>query len=297
MMIASKFVVRIVLWVLIQSLICPVSYSILLDIHLPLNPSSTEECVYNEALRWNKALQEINEDLINENGEQIEFIDFVAHHTPHVTLYLADFNIENELSSEIKKNINQTKLDALTKAIKDTVIEFKDEIKNSQVSSNLQYPCKIEISEPIVSAAYTMLDIRNNECLQLLSDRIVSNTKKFVHFPSPVPDWVYTIKDMKKREEKIELIQKYGSPNVFDGFEPHVTVSYEENVTNESIEWRESMVKELQTVLPSECTQEGDNLALGYTSLGGTVVQGPIIDIGMELFKAENHASVHAAIE
>merc|ERR1711991_1291258 len=41
-----------------------------------------------------------------------------------------------------------------------------------------------------------------------------------------VPAWVNNLPP-KEREEKIKLIHEYGSPNVFQGFQPHVTLAWD----------------------------------------------------------------------
>ena len=50
--------------------------------------------------------------------------------------------------------------------------------------------------------------------MQLLSDKIVNATFKFVTLPQPIPKWVYSLPE-PERSEKIEMVEKYGSPNVF----------------------------------------------------------------------------------
>lgn len=252
---------------------------LLLDIHLPVKMSS-QSCVYDEALLWNLAFQNMN------NGESsFEAIDFVSHHTPHVTLYLADFNMENEMipnesTHESIYNINQTKIDTLVKTLKTVVEEIKEEITQKDLRYNFKFPCNIQIIDSITNGAYTMLNIENNACLQYLSDKIVNRTMSFVHFPSPIPDWVQSISDPIERKQKIDLIEKYGSPNVFQGFTPHVTVSYNEE-SNADNERRKALVKDLQSEIPQKCMQNANFIALGYTSLGGTVLQGPIVDIDL----------------
>jgi hypothetical protein len=50
--------------------------------------------------------------------------------------------------------------------------------------------------------------------------------KKYVHRPPPVPDWVYSL-PLKERRRALELIERFGSPNVLDRFQPHVTVGFD----------------------------------------------------------------------
>jgi len=70
-----------------------------------------------------------------------------------------------------------------------------------------------------------MLGVTLTPCLQGLSDSLVNATSPYLD-PSAtqyIPSWVYNLPEDEK-EEKINLIHKYGSPNVFSGFQPHVTL-------------------------------------------------------------------------
>ena len=250
---------------------------ILLDIHLPLkNILNAHSCVYEEAIRWNAAFQKNkNKNRLNNEKNENEFIDFSCLHTPHVTLYLADFDVIESYDDEEGKYEMMELIQAIENAI--------DEIKEKKLDENMI--CSMEITDVTIQGAYTMLNIQKNACLQYISDTIVNHTKSFVSFPSSVPDWVYTIPDPKVREEKIELIREYGSPNVFEGFDPHVTVSFERNWDDndkDRVKARYNKVQRLNHDLPTKCNQTGQFLALGYTSTGGTVVQGPIVDIDLE---------------
>ena len=286
------------------SLLLPILYAVhaplvnglLLDIHIPLKPDSSQACVYEEALRWNLGLQK-EDDEDNENEGSFEYIDFLSQHTPHVTLYLADFDVENEdptsNSNDLESNVNQTKLELLTETIQDTISDIAFDVFEKQfIYTNFEYPCTMQISKPHVSSAYTMLDVQNNECLQYLSDSIVESTMSFVKFPATIPDWVNAIPDPETREMKIKMIETYGSPNVFEGFEPHVTVAYEKNFNTDNVYWRDFVVEELTWLLPTECEQTIDFMALGYTSMGGTVLHDPIVEENMLLFETDDIENV-----
>ncbi|GMH46528.1 hypothetical protein TrRE_jg8403 [Triparma retinervis] len=73
--------------------------------------------------------------------------------------------------------------------------------------------------------SYGMLGVANTPCLQGLSDAVVNATSPFLDpsAKSYIPSWVYSLPPAE-RDQKIALIHEFGSPNVFGGFEPHVTL-------------------------------------------------------------------------
>lgn len=65
---------------------------------------------------------------------------------------------------------------------------------------------------------WLFLNIERNPALQALSDVVVKKLSPHRVPKSSAPDWV------KDNPVKLENFMKYGSPNVFEGFEPHVTL-------------------------------------------------------------------------
>lgn len=49
---------------------------------------------------------------------------------------------------------------------------------------------------------------------------------RFMVPDQPIPDWVEGLPEPLK-SEKIAMIKKYGSPNVFSQFQPHVTLAWD----------------------------------------------------------------------
>ena len=59
-----------------------------------------------------------------------------------------------------------------------------------------------------------------------MSNAIVLATYQFAVSNQTVPDWVKNL-PQKEREEKEAYIKKYGSPNVFSQFDPHITLAWD----------------------------------------------------------------------
>eukprot|EP00762_Andalucia_godoyi_P000931 ANDGO_03835.mRNA.1 hypothetical protein DICPUDRAFT_160097 len=119
---------------------------------------------------------------------------------PHVTLYLTDFlgGSAPELSRRIR-----------------------------QIASSLPvgYACTFETTPSCVNgSAYTLWTVTNPPCLQYLSDLIVNRTVDLVVPDQPVPPWVWSLPH-DVAVKKADYVRRYGSPNVFDQFNPHITVS------------------------------------------------------------------------
>ncbi len=91
--------------------------------------------------------------------------------------------------------------------------------KRLSLLSGAFYECYIALNNTFTSDAYGMWTVNNNECLQLTSDTIVNATYDLIVPNQPIPSWVYKLPE-PERSEKIAMIKKYGSPNVFDQFQP-----------------------------------------------------------------------------
>ncbi len=225
-----------------------VAEAIELDIHLKLEQPS---CLYETALEANQNLHH------KSSTEQISFTGGKAF--PHVTLYLTHFQDD--------------KMDELMQRLK---------------SLNQRLPeQRIKIDGVHVNSAYAMYHALSTESLQLLSDTIVESTMDFIEPHQPVPEWVYNLPD-PARSKKIAYVEKYGSPNVFDQFDAHITVGYDDNtivggtstvVTADDISKIDSTAAQREQILldtldsPQACDFD-TILAIGVGAVGeyGTVV-------------------------
>jgi hypothetical protein len=270
--------------------------AILLDIHIPLHgqhghdhdtPHSASSCMHDVAMDMNQELRNLlaprNTNInVNINPEKV---DFTTKHTPHVTLYLADFMEDTDSMEE------------LVTVLKETV-------------PVLLVPCNMTLDQPLPYSAksgYAMIGVELSTCLQLLSDTLVHRTHHLITQPAPIPDWVYALKE-PLRSRKIHLIQQYGSPNVFSEFQPHVTVAYFEfgydnhydvTDTNSSSmiveqKWQE-MSEEFNssnsTTANHHCHGISKSIALGRSSVGGSVLKGPLIEIPFTSMLKSRHTT------
>mmetsp|Transcript_30479 Transcript_30479/g.72499 ORF Transcript_30479/g.72499 Transcript_30479/m.72499 type:complete len:286 (-) Transcript_30479:1504-2361(-) len=234
--------------------------SVYLDVHIPL----PEGCVKYNALLANRLLRRSNSH---------EEVNLFSTHQPHITLYLADFELEQTDDDEV---LNQTR-----------VAEMKDDIEKTnftQILSN-EPSCQLSLqaahNDPslfyFVNGAYTMLPVQKTDCLQILSDTVLSALKSYIRKPVKVPSWVNDLPE-SERIAAINRVEKYGSPNVKESFSPHITVGYDtesseafQAVTTSKIEvmdkWN-SLYKPVQ----NECVDEALAIALGRNGEGGTVL-------------------------
>ena len=167
-------------------------------------------------------------------------MDLFTKDIPHVTLYLADFDLEaNSLNASAPVTLNQTKVDAFVKTIGS--LNFTS-INAS--SCPLSFKAETTVATPtdsffsinndkyfIISGAYTMIPVEKNSCLQHLSDSLLAPLKKFLKMPADIPSWVNELPEEEKNN-RVSKIEKFGSPNVLEFFEPHVTVGYDEHYYN-----------------------------------------------------------------
>ena len=73
-----------------------------------------------------------------------------------------------------------------------------------------------------------MLDIQNSQTLQQLSNTVVKDLAKYRNKDYPAPSWV------KFYPNKLKSFEKYGSPNTFAEFNPHLTKYSRGRFTNRS---------------------------------------------------------------
>ena len=216
----------------------------LIDVHLPLKlvqNGTTALCPYHQALEANLRLRQLS---IKEE------IDFFSLHTPHITLYQADFDIINKTDEFIN---------ATAAAI----------ARINNTPCHISWPTSASAS--IVSHDYAMYPISNNDCLQTLSNRIVEALKGYIHQPPVIPDWVYSLPP-RQRRRALALIQTYGSPNVMERFQPHVTVGYD--CVYPSVR-RKRVLDSLET--PNMCQANLTVVSIAHVSVGGSVLQHGVI--------------------
>lgn len=110
---------------------------------------------------------------------------------PHCTLYMTSYPVGRQrlLAAIVRKIAKNTK-------------QFKVRSKGIEVAAS----------------DWLFLSLENNRELQALCDN-VANSLAFLRAKSDyVPEWA------KNMPAKVECIKKYGSPNVFSQFDPHLTL-------------------------------------------------------------------------
>jgi len=244
-----------------------------------------------------------------------EHVDLFMRHTPHVTLYLADFDLEVEEEAADDTDANgdagrtaNDSIDQAARALNLTkVAAFKDAIASlnfTEIISGWNCPLTFSVPEEDrnpnspsssfykINGAYVMLPISNTPCLQTLSTALLHALSSYLTHPIVVPSWVASLTE-PVRSASIFRSRTYGSPNVLEGFDPHVTVGFDETVVRVSgaaqdndadsssersnLQWRVDTMEEWNEAYRQErgtCMDEVQGIALGKTGVGGTVLAG-----------------------
>jgi hypothetical protein len=211
---------------------------IFVDIHIPVSGAS-----YDAAVAANQFL---NQKLGNSE------IDFKTLHTPHVTLYLTAWTCPVQDTQPLPSCVAQIE-DAVASAMYDLYIPGKFG------------PCEISVSAPYATGTYAMMNVSDTSgCLQRYSDLIVNATYTLSEPNQTAPSWVNSLPE-PERSEKIHDVKEYGSPNVFNQFQPHVSVAWSSSAAAVS-----AAVAALKT---KPTTFRGDIVALGSVGNHGTVLQ------------------------
>lgn len=116
---------------------------------------------------------------------------FIINHPVHLTLYLTSFQSKHIADIE-------SQLDTIAKNIKSF------DIKTTGFSAS--------------KSGFVMLDIQNSSYIQKLSDKVITNLSKYRDKDYPMPSWV------KYYPSKQQSFKKYGSPNAFAEFTPHLSI-------------------------------------------------------------------------
>jgi hypothetical protein len=149
-----------------------------------------------------------------------------------------------------------------------------------------------------INGAYTMLPIKSTPCLQTLSTTILNSVQSYLKLPIAVPSWVAELPE-PSRSAAIYRSRKYGSPNVMEGFLPHVTVGFDPTTADDTtpankhndpnseedsslslkdttnLQWRVNTMKQWNDAyeeVRETCLDNVEGIALGKSSVGGTVL-------------------------
>lgn len=218
--------------------------AVLLNVHLPLHSvkNSSELCPYTHALRANLFLKQA--------FPSTEEIAFMRVNSPHLTLFLADFDLATD------DNVTSL-LDGAQAAIRD------------------HEPCEVHWpTAPIVHGAYAMYPIQTTKCLRSLSSQLVRALQPYITRPQPIPDWVKGLPLLKKLQ-KLYLINKFGSPNVFGAYDPHVTVGYDETTSPE--ERLIILERAVADIHDGSCRATLATVAVAKVGVGGSVLQQGVL--------------------
>lgn len=127
-------------------------------------------------------------------------VDLQSTHTPHLTLFLADFNAEARAP-------NPGLLPALERA---TLSHRPLSLKTSGVSAE---------------GNYLFLNVEKTPGLQRLNDDLVEAARPFVAPNRPIPPWIQLLPE-PDRTLRTSLVKRYGSPGVGPCYIPHITLGY-----------------------------------------------------------------------
>ena len=266
-------------------------HSIHLDIHVPL----PKGCLKYHALLANRLLRSASRPPPAQTDDHnltqpTEQVNLFSEHTAHLTLYLANFDLEmnnnentplqtydgiNNNNIAVSTVLNQTKVDAFKNTI--------SSLNFTNVLAGLNCPLSFTTTSSKyddnsifynIQGAYTMVPIDITPCLQKLSDSILHSLKPYLKYPIEVPSWVAELPE-PDRSAAIYRTRQYGSPNVLQGFAPHVTVGYDPNLMANNLQWRIDTMNQWNDAykqIRETCIDQVQGIALGKTGMGGTVL-------------------------
>ena len=138
---------------------------------------------------------------------------FITKHPLHVTLFLADYDKTN-----VTELINQTKTIAQKQS--------KLVITTGPFSGNAK--------------SYVMLSVTNSKELQLLSNKMIYAFSNLRDKNAKIPQWA------RDNPQRRALFKTFGSPNVFQYFNPHFSVMEPVHLSGNQIK---HLTRELQPLI------------------------------------------------
>lgn len=88
--------------------------------------------------------------------------------------------------------------------------------------------CNVTLARPVVSGQYFMWNTEVPACLQQISDTLALELSRFRDKNQEVPEWVYNLPE-PDRTRRINLVRQYGSPGVFQFFNPQFVFPFLSN--------------------------------------------------------------------
>mmetsp|Transcript_15227 Transcript_15227/g.52900 ORF Transcript_15227/g.52900 Transcript_15227/m.52900 type:complete len:252 (-) Transcript_15227:34-789(-) len=183
------------------------------------------------------AAQELNSrvtELCPHNG-----VDLNVSAQPHITLYLTEF----------------------TPAAVPTALTG-----NVSAMAPVLVRCNVTMGELFVQGSYGMWAVEDSTCLQADADVAAALLVPLAVPNQPVPGWVSGLPPAE-RAQKTAMVQRFGSPNVFMQFQPHVTIAFDDSPDDDLA----ACVAQLHA---PATVFEATTIAVGTTGPHGTVLRG-----------------------
>ncbi|ODN42641.1 2'-5' RNA ligase family protein [Piscirickettsia litoralis] len=137
---------------------------------------------------------------VNKISEELQQVGleslFKQGYLPHITLYLTGYPA--------------TTLDSLKKQVKRLASRWSP------------FAVKFDRLQPTKNN-WLMLQVKNSRKLQRLADEVTLAAEPLRAANPKLPNWVL------KYPNKLEAFKRYGSPNVFSNFQPHITILAKSN--------------------------------------------------------------------
>lgn len=173
--------------------------------------------------------------------EKYQVTPFLKNHPVHLTLYLTSF--QQKHISDIEDQLQN---------IADNTEIFDIKTKNFTAGKS----------------GFLMLDISNSKKLQKLSNKVVKELAKYRDTNYIMPDWV------KYYPTKLDSFKKYGSPNTFSQFDPHLSILAADLKNNQSrANFEKDFNNAIKDINPQQSEFEIHAIGFGEVDKYGQVIK------------------------
>lgn len=117
------------------------------------------------------------------------------------------------------------------------------------------------------SSNYLMLDVQNSIPLQILSDQLAVDLMCYRDKNAVIPAWANAY-PLKK-----QMFERYGSPNVFSGFDPHFSIFVAKVAESQQRQFSQEVNSHLKSLKFTPHNYLITSLGIGITDDNGQIVQ------------------------
>lgn len=153
----------------------------------------------------------------------------------------------------------------LTKYQESQLVNVENIVKG--IAANTSSFSVLSSGVTLKASDFLMLDVANTPRLQILTDKLVASLSKYRDVNTVIPAWAINY------PEKVQMFQEYGSPNVYEGFDPHFSIFGAKIPNDKRSDFDERVNKVINNLNFSTAAIQITGLGIGIANENGQIVK------------------------